>query len=182
MLLLICKIEVFLKESDKMNLIRPAVINDLYEIRRVYDNAKEYMDRTGNPTQWQKGHPNNDIIKTDIGKKQLFLITDENDCIHGVFALMQGLDPTYSYIENGNWLNELPYVTLHRVASDGVLRGIVNTAVEYALSTNQRIEVRIDTHENNTPMQKALYKIGFERCGIIYLANGDPRIAFQLKK
>ena len=27
-----------------------------------------------------------------------------------------------------------------------------------------------------------LEKYGFKKCGIIYLANGDPRIAYQMKK
>ena len=40
--------------------------------------------------------------------------------------------------------------------------------------------IRIDTHENNKTMQNALERIGFVRCGIIYLPNGDPRIAYQL--
>ena len=28
-------------------------------------------------------------------------------------------------------------------------------------------------------MQKALKRNGFEKCGIIYLDNGDPRIAYE---
>ena len=39
--------------------------------------------------------------------------------------------------------------------------------------------LRIDTHEKNIPMQRCLAKNGFARCGIIYLEDGDPRIAYQ---
>ena len=39
--------------------------------------------------------------------------------------------------------------------------------------------LRIDTHEKNIPMQGCLAKNGFARCGIIYLEDGDPRIAYQ---
>lgn len=39
--------------------------------------------------------------------------------------------------------------------------------------------MRIDTHENNTPMRRALEKSGFRYCGIIRIFNGDARIAFQ---
>jgi hypothetical protein len=39
--------------------------------------------------------------------------------------------------------------------------------------------IRIDTHRDNVPMLSLLDKSGFERCGIIYLKNGDERIAFQ---
>jgi RimJ/RimL family protein N-acetyltransferase len=39
--------------------------------------------------------------------------------------------------------------------------------------------VRIDTHADNKVMQHVLEKRGFRRTGIIYLENGDPRIAFE---
>ena len=43
--------------------------------------------------------------------------------------------------------------------------------------------IRIDTHEGNLPMQRALEKSGFARCGTIFLKggaeDGDPRIAFE---
>jgi len=43
--------------------------------------------------------------------------------------------------------------------------------------------IRIDTHEGNLPMQSALKKAGFIRCGRIFLQggaeDGDPRIAFE---
>jgi RimJ/RimL family protein N-acetyltransferase len=39
--------------------------------------------------------------------------------------------------------------------------------------------IRIDTHRDNTIMQHLLSKYGFQYCGIIYLANGDERLAYQ---
>lgn len=39
--------------------------------------------------------------------------------------------------------------------------------------------LRADTHFDNHTMQHLLEKNGFERRGIIYLKNGDPRIAYQ---
>ena len=56
------------------------------------------------------------------------------------------------------------------------VRGILQRAVEYcrAYASN----VRIDTAEDNKIMQHAIAKCGFQRCGIIYLENGDPRIAY----
>ena len=43
-------------------------------------------------------------------------------------------------------------------------------------------EVRIDTHRDNKTMQHVVTKHGFKRCGIIYLENGAPRIAYQYSK
>ena len=39
--------------------------------------------------------------------------------------------------------------------------------------------LRADTHFDNHTMQHLLEKNSFERRGIIYLKNGDPRIAYQ---
>ena len=39
--------------------------------------------------------------------------------------------------------------------------------------------LRIDTHENNKVMQHLILKNGFEKCGIIYVDDGSPRVAFE---
>ena len=38
--------------------------------------------------------------------------------------------------------------------------------------------IRIDTHEKNLTMQKALARQGFVRCGLVRLREGE-RIAYQ---
>ena len=42
--------------------------------------------------------------------------------------------------------------------------------------------LRIDTHEDNHVMQQAVQKLGFRKCGIIHIADGTPRIAYDLSK
>ena len=48
---------------------------------------------------------------------------------------------------------------------------------------NNIYSLRVDTHEKNLAMQKALNKVGFIKCGVIYLARNDEgtnkRIAFE---
>ena len=39
--------------------------------------------------------------------------------------------------------------------------------------------LRADTHRDNRIMQHILQKHGFRYCGIIYLLNGDERLAYQ---
>ncbi|MBR1526072.1 MAG: hypothetical protein IJ640_05360 [Prevotella sp.] len=39
--------------------------------------------------------------------------------------------------------------------------------------------IRIDTHRDNRIMQHLMQKEGFTYCGIIYLDNGDERLAYQ---
>lgn len=158
-------------------IIRKAETGDLNKILKVYEIAREYMRQNGNPNQWNTTKPRLELLKDDIKKGQLF-VGDYDGDIHFVFAFILGDDPTYSYIENGSWLSDKPYGTIHRIASDGTVSGVVKTAVEYCKNTISNI--RIDTHEDNKTMQHVVEKLGFVKCGIIYIEDGTPRIAYQL--
>ena len=46
-------------------------------------------------------------------------------------------------------------------------------------SVSNSTNVKGDTHEDNYVMQKVFEKNGFRRCGIIYVEDGTPRIAYQ---
>ena len=155
--------------------IRKANLNDVDEIMRIYAAAKAFMIETGNKSQWVNGYPQRELIESDIAKGWCHVC--EEDGIHGVFAFILGKDPTYEYIEDGAWLNDRPYGTVHRIGSDGQKRGIFNAALDYCKTVIG--DLRIDTHENNKVMQKLITAYGFERCGIIYLSDGSPRIAYQ---
>lgn len=155
--------------------IRKAIAAELERICDIYDIAREFMRATGNPTQWSDGYPERELLAEDIKNGNLFVMEKDGLPI-GVFALFTGEDPTYQYIE-GQWCNDAPYATIHRIASDGSAKGVLPAAVDYAYSLHQN--VRIDTHHDNKVMQHLLAKLGFARCGIIYLENGDPRIAYQ---
>ena len=157
-------------------MIRLAQFSDLDILEKVYSAARAFMRASGNMLQWVDGYPQRKLLEKDIQKKQLFVI-EENGAVHGVFAFILGSDPTYAYIENGQWPNSKPYGTIHRIGTDGTIHGAVKTACDFALQYMD--EVRADTHADNKPMQHTLSKTGFKRCGIIYLANGDPRIAYQ---
>jgi hypothetical protein len=39
--------------------------------------------------------------------------------------------------------------------------------------------IRIDTHRDNYIMRHCILSYGFRYCGIIYLASGDDRLAYQ---
>lgn len=158
--------------------IRKAEFSDLNSILGIYEIAREYMRNNGNPDQWGTDKPQKELLEDDIKKGELFVGENENGKLHFVFAFILGEDPTYSYIENGSWLSDEPYGTIHRIASDGTVPGVVKTAVDYTRKIISNI--RIDTHENNKTMQHVLEKIGFSKCGIIYIEDGTPRIAYQL--
>lgn len=156
--------------------IRMAREEDLPTIEKIYAYARSFMASTGNPNQWGTTKPPVAQLMEDIKMGNLYVAEAEKQ-IHGVFAFFLGDDPTYAYIEDGAWHSDKPYGTIHRVASDGS-GGIFTVILGYAQS---RIgHIRIDTHHDNKVMQHVVKKHGFERCGIIYLADGSPRIAYEL--
>lgn len=154
--------------------IRKAVWADFDRILEIYRIAREFMAKTGNPTQWGTHYPPVSMLEADIPAGNLYVV--EDDLIHGVFAYFTEPDPTYGYIEDGAWLDHSPYGTIHRVAGDGS-GGIFTAVLQFAMEQNPH--VRIDTHADNKVMQHVLEKHGFQRTGIIYLEDGDPRIAFE---
>ena len=156
--------------------VRKAVPGDIGRIMEIYSSAREYMIRSGNPNQWGHSYPPIELIESDIENGRCRVV-EENGRIHGVFALFSEPDPTYAVIYGGKWLNDLPYLTIHRVAGDGETKGIFRAVADHcaALSDN----LRADTHHDNLTMQRCLERCGFIRCGTIRLADGSPRIAYQ---
>ena len=156
--------------------VQKATLDQIDEILRIYEGARRFMREQGNPTQWQGGYPYPEVVADDIEKGQLYVLCEGKE-LYGVFAFIQKEDPDYARIE-GAWLNSLPYAAIHRVASAGKRGGIVAACVEYCLGFINTI--KIDTHEDNIPMQKSLERIGFCRCGKVNIARAGERIAYQL--
>lgn len=152
---------------------------DLPQILQIYAYARKFMKETGNPNQWKNTAPTEEELKKDIKAGNLYVIRDTHR-IHAVFAFIIGEDPTYARIEQGCWKSDKSYGTIHRVASDGTQRGIFEMVVNYCLDRIPHL--RVDTHEDNKVMQHLILKNGFERRGIIYVADGTPRIAYELEK
>ena len=157
--------------------IRHAEWRDYDDIQRIYAAARQYMRENGNPTQWGDFWPPEHMVRNDIDQQTSYVIEDEA-VVHGVFALVFGKDPTYQLIEDGAWLNDAHYATIHRIASDGQVPGIFAAAFEFCRKLSPNL--RIDTHADNAIMQHVVDKAGFVHCGTIYHTDGTPRIAYQL--
>lgn len=157
--------------------IRHTTKEDLPRLLEIYAIARQFMAANGNPDQWKTHKPAPERVAQDIEEQINFVGVDDAGIIRVVFVFFTDPEPTYSYIENGKWLNDAPYGTIHRVATDGTVHGAMGEIVSFCCQTIGNL--RIDTHENNIPMQKALAKNGFRKCGTIYLEDGDSRIAFQ---
>lgn len=157
-------------------MIRQALFSDLPQILSIYAYARRFMAEHGNPTQWGSTRPTEADISARIARNELFVLED-NSSIHGVFAFILGEDPTYRVIENGQWLSDAPYGTIHAVASDGSIHSFLTQVVAYCLQTTRHL--RIDTHPDNLIMQHVITKNGFTKCGIIHVADGSPRFAYE---
>lgn len=155
--------------------IRKASMNDWEEIRKIYAGARQFMAEHGNAGQWGTTNPREELLLDDIAQEKLYVCTEGS--IAAVFYFAAEEDPTYRIIEDGAWLNDEPYGVVHRIASAGTVRGAASFCMEWAF--RQTGNIRVDTHEDNIPMQNMLKKNGFRYCGKIHLENGDPRIAFH---
>ena len=89
--------------------------------------------------------------------------------------LREGVDPTYEVIEEGAWPNDDPYATIHRIASNGEVKGMVSLSIKFALQHHDTL--RLDTHRDNIVMQRAIEKEGFEYCGVIHCAGHKRQAA-----
>lgn len=157
-------------------MIRMAATEDLDKILDVYAAARRYMDQSGNPTQWVDGYPQRELLEEDIQADRLYVFEEKGD-IHGVFAFMIGDDPTYAVIEEGDWKSGEPYGTIHRLAGDGSRKGLFPRCLDFCRGLIPNI--RADTHSDNHTMQHLLEKYGFQKCGIVHVWDGTPRIAYQ---
>lgn len=159
--------------------VRKAEKKDIDTIMDIYRIAQDIMIESGNPTQWGHSYPARELIEQDIEDGVSYVIC--KDCeIHGVFALFDKDEPTYEYIENGQWLNDDAYLTVHRIAGDVKSHGIFKCAVDYCKSISDNI--RIDTHKNNRIMQKLIERNDFKKCGTIYVRDESARIAYHWTK
>ncbi|MBR6921628.1 MAG: NUDIX domain-containing protein, partial [Clostridia bacterium] len=158
--------------------IRKAGYKDIEAVKQIYEDARAFMRQSGNMKQWAGGYPAETDIISDIENGILYVAV-ENGEIACVFCCMGTPEPTYEKIYEGEWKKGGAYRAVHRIAVSKNYhgKGVAGLCFDFALSFCG--SVRIDTHRDNIPMQKTLIKNGFEYCGIIYLQNGDERLAYQ---
>lgn len=156
--------------------IRKATEEALEEILEIYSHARKFMAENGNATQWGNTYPPLERVRQDIAEGKCHICV-EGDRILCVFYFAIEEDPTYTDIREGEWLSEEPYGVVHRIASAEGTKGAASFCLNWAFERTGNI--RMDTHDNNRPMQGLLRKSGFQYCGRITLADGSPRIAFQ---
>ena len=163
-----------------MYTIREARREDIPAIMAVIEAAIGIMRASGNVHQWKDGYPSEEVIGNDIERGVGFVVMEEKNLV-GYFAYIPSPEPTYARIYEGRWLEDtMPYHVVHRVASYPQAHGIFRTVMDWCFE-RERV-IRIDTQRDNRIMQHCIESYGFTYCGIIYLASGDERLAYQLVK
>lgn len=157
--------------------IRPTRLEELDEVMPFYDRARQFMAATGNANQWINGYPARDDIRQDILNGNSYVFVNDSKELEGIFTFIQGEDPNYRIIKEGTWLNDEPYGVIHRIASRGRVKGLMDICLKWCAA--RRPNLRVDTHRDNKVLQSILHKNGFTYCGIIYVSNGTERLAFQ---
>lgn len=157
--------------------IRPATESDIPAMMALYEEAKGIMRADGNMSQWTGGYPQEEVVLRDISSGHGYIIEDGGVPV-GTFAFIPGVEPTYLSIYEGEWLDaDAPYATIHRLASTPRSHGVARACFDWCASRCPNL--RIDTHRDNSIMRHVVTSWGFLYCGIIYLASGDERLAYQ---
>lgn len=157
---------------------------DLPTIMSIVKDAQDYLASL-NIDQWQNGYPNEERILEDISLGGSYLIINDNKEVLGTSFFTTDSDPTYTNIE-GEWItpSDSIYGVIHRVAVFNKHRGtgfarFVFDEFENMLKKDDIKSMRIDTHRDNKGMQKLLERRGYKYCGIIYLLDGNERLAYE---
>ena len=158
-------------------IIRKTTTEDIPRLREIFESAKRFMRERGNPSQWDESYPPEEMLLRDIEREQSYVIEADDGHLAATFVYALGDEPHYRVLDEGAWLNDDPYGTIHRIATDGTLHGLTAIAVDYCRDICPN--VKLDTHPDNLPMQKAAETLGFTRCGMITLEDGSRRILYH---
>ena len=162
--------------------IRKSEKGDIPGIMNIISRNVEYFAKHDIP-QWQWGYPNEDTFDQDIQAGNSYVLEAEGIVI-ATAAVIAKRDEDYDYIENGSWLNDEDYIVIHRIAVDPAYKGkglaakFLDFARELAEKKGIR-NLRVDTHQRNSSMDRFLRKNGFVPCGTVYIRKTDERIGYQ---
>ena len=160
--------------------IRLATLADVDAAAEIYDKARAFMKESGNPTQWSGAYPAREDVIDGIKSGVSYVCCDSDEVVASFHFEENAHDAVYKNIFDGAWKNNEPYAVIHRIAVKYHGKGIVDFC--FAECFRRFPNLKIETHEDNIPMQKCLLRAGFEYCGIVFLPDGSKRLAYQKTK
>lgn len=163
-------------------IFRKATIEDLSNIMDIISQAQVFL-KENDINQWQNNYPNKEVILNDIKNRNSYILVSDNVVV-GTTAVIFEKENTYDNIYKGHWMSDENYSTIHRIAINNEYKGtgFASLLMEKItqLSKDHNVgSIRVDTHVDNTVMKNFLLKNGFQYCGIIYLIDGNERLAYE---
>lgn len=161
---------------------RRAKNSDVPRIMEIIGQAQAYFKEHG-INQWQNGYPSAETIRRDILNHNGYVLVKDGLIVATVTVSFGG-EETYSKIYDGKWMTDQAYAVIHRLAVDNHYKGnglasAVLADIEKMCLGRRVRSIRVDTHRDNKSMQRMLEKNCFAYCGIIFLADGSKRMAFE---
>lgn len=158
---------------------RKAKINEIEEINKMYEEGSFILKSRG-IDQWQgKNLPKASMENIN----SIYVLEDDGEII--ATALHLDYDSDYDEIFDGEWICDggeyyaiHRFMTKHNVRNKGYAKLLLEE-IEILAKRNNKDSIRLDTHKDNIPMQKTLEKMNYEKCGVVYLYNGAPRLAYE---
>lgn len=171
-----------------MMMTRKATPADLPAIMKIVAEAQRFLKEQG-VDQWQSGYPGPEMFLGDMERQSSYVLTEEdNSPPVAVIAVCFEWEEVYENITEGQWLTNLPYGVIHRMAVGADSRGkgwgkeLLRLAEKLCQDKGTK-SLRVDTHEDNLPMRHLLVTNGFIPCGIVYydkgVVGGERRLAFE---
>lgn len=162
--------------------VRRTKLDEVEELVRLSNQAKIYL-KENQVDQWQDGYPNREIFLLDIRVDESYVVEDHGRIIAS-FMLSFREDPTYDFLEGGEWSDEGHYGVIHRLMIDDDFKGkqvsdFVLKEVEHIGKQRKAKSIRIDTHGDNEVMLRMLVRNGYHQVGIIYLEDHSKRVALD---
>lgn len=159
--------------------IRKAQQDDVQQMMVIVKQAQNDLKEM-NVDQWQNGYPNESVLHQDIDLNKAYVA--EKDHVLGLMVISYNDETTYNPLNT--WVKNT-YMVIHRFAVEKEVQrqGVASYMIQQASLMAKELHmesIRIDTHEKNVRMRRFLEKSGFEERGIIYLKDGNPRIAYEL--
>ena len=94
--------------------IRHTTYADIDALLAIFAYARKQMAADGNPTQWGDGYPSCEQLESDV-QRGVSYVVEHNGQPCATFVFIIGEDPTYAYIEDGEW-RTTPYPMVRSIA------------------------------------------------------------------
>ena len=153
---------------------------DAIRIMEIINEAKAFL-RSQGVNQWQPGYPAMADINKELSDGIGYVLKDQGRIV-GYAGIDARGEAAYDTLQ-GHWLNDEPYLVIHRMAVDCTIRGKGLSQEMFKacenLARREGIQnIRVDTDEDNKIMRHILEKMGFVYTGTIWFDN-STKIAFQ---